>query len=86
MAVAGPRRCVVWANIVRPAVAGASYAGYNRVLAEESRPRRNLRVVDWARIVREHPYWLAGDGVHVSADAYRYRASRVARSMRRCHK
>jgi lysophospholipase L1-like esterase len=71
---------------VRPAVAGASYAGYNRVLAEESRPRRNLRVVDWARMVREHPYWLAGDGVHVSADGYRYRASRVARSVRRCHK
>ena len=45
MAVAGPRRCVVWANIVRPPVAGASYAGYNRVLAAESHPRRNLRVV-----------------------------------------
>jgi hypothetical protein len=85
MAVAGPRRCVVWANIVRPAVSGASYAGYNRVLAEESRPRKNLRVVDWARMVREHPYWLAGDGVHVAADGYRYRASRVARSVRRCH-
>jgi lysophospholipase L1-like esterase len=85
MAVAGPRRCVVWANIVRPPVAGASYAGYNRVLAEESRPRKNLRVIDWARMVREHSYWLAGDGVHVSADGYRYRASRVARSVRRCH-
>ena len=55
------------------------------MLAEESRPRKNLRVVDWARMVREHPYWLAGDGVHVSADGYRYRASRVARSVRRCH-
>jgi hypothetical protein len=85
MAVAGPRRCVVWANIVRPSVAGASYAGYNRVLAQESRSRKNLRVVDWARMVREHPYWLAGDGVHVSAEGYRYRASRVARSVRRCH-
>jgi hypothetical protein len=86
MAVAGPRRCVVWANIVRPAVAGASYAGYNRVLAQESRPRKNLRVVDWARMVRENPHWLAGDGVHVSATGYQYRARRVARSVRRCHK
>ncbi len=84
MAVAGPRRCVVWANIVRPPVAGASYAGYNRALAEESRPRRNLRVVDWARMVRENPHWLAEDGVHVSAEGYQYRASRVARSVRRC--
>jgi lysophospholipase L1-like esterase len=85
MAVAGPRRCVVWANIVRPPVAGASYAGYNRVLAQESKPRKNLRVVDWARMVRENPHWLAGDGVHVTASGYQYRARRVARSVRRCH-
>jgi hypothetical protein len=85
MAVAGPRRCVVWANIVRPPVAGASYAGYNRVLVQESKPRKNLRVVDWARTVRQHPGWLAGDGVHVSVTGYRYRASRVAESVRRCH-
>jgi lysophospholipase L1-like esterase len=77
---------VVWANIVRPPVAGASYAGYNRVLAEESKPRRNLRVVDWARMVRDNPGWLAGDGVHVTATGYQYRASRVAESVRRCHK
>jgi lysophospholipase L1-like esterase len=85
MAVAGPRRCVVWANIVRPPVAGASYAGYNQVLREESKPRDNLRVVDWARMVRENPGWLAGDGVHVSATGYQYRARRVAQSVRRCH-
>ena len=85
MAAAGPRRCVVWANIVRPPVAGASYAGYNRVLAQESKPRKNLRVVDWARMVRENPHWLAGDGVHVTASGYQYRARRVARSVRRCH-
>jgi hypothetical protein len=85
MAVAGPRRCVVWANIVRPPVAGASYAGYNRVLRQESKPRENLRVVDWARMVRQNPGWLAGDGVHVTATGYQYRASRVAESVRRCH-
>ena len=84
MAVAGPRRCVVWANIVRPPVAGASYAGYNRALAQESRPRKNLRVVNWARMVRENSYWLAGDGVHVSAEGYRARAKAVARAVRRC--
>jgi hypothetical protein len=84
MGAAGPRRCVVWANIVRPPVAGASYAGYNRVLAEESRPRDNLRVVNWARMVREHPEWLAGDGVHVNATGYQARARAIARSVRRC--
>jgi lysophospholipase L1-like esterase len=85
MDVAGEDRCVVWANIVRPPVAGASYAGYNHVLREESKPRENLRVVDWARMVRQNPGWLAGDGVHVSATGYQYRASRVAESVRRCH-
>jgi lysophospholipase L1-like esterase len=84
MAVAGPRRCVVWANIVRPAVAGASYDGYNRVLRREARRLRNLRMVDWARMVRENPDWLADDGVHVSADGYRARATAVARSVTRC--
>jgi hypothetical protein len=84
MEVAGPRRCVVWTNIVRPPVAGASYAGYNRALAQESRPRENLRVVNWARMVREHPEWLAGDGVHVSAVGYQARAKAIAESVRRC--
>jgi hypothetical protein len=84
MGVAGPRRCVVWANVVRPPVAGASYAGYNRVLAQESKGRENLRVVNWARLVRENPSWLAGDGVHVSATGYQARARRVAESVRRC--
>jgi NADH:ubiquinone oxidoreductase subunit len=84
MNAAGPRRCVVWTNIVRPPVAGASYAGYNHALAEESRSRETLRVVNWARMVRENPQWLVGDGVHVSAEGYEARARAVARSVRRC--
>jgi hypothetical protein len=84
MGVAGPRHCVVWTNIVRPPYQGTSYAGYNRTLARESRPRENLRVVNWAGMVHEHPEWLAEDGVHVNADGYRARAKAVARSVRRC--
>ena len=84
MVVAGPHRCVVWTNIVRPPVAGASYAGYNRALAVESRPRENLRVVNWARMVHQHPEWLSGDGVHVNVDGYKARAKAVAESVRRC--
>ena len=84
MDVAGPHRCVVWTNIVRPPVAGASYAGYNRALAQESQPRENLRVVNWVRMVRENPQWVVGDGVHVNVDGYRARAKAIARSVRRC--
>jgi hypothetical protein len=84
MSVAGPRRCVIWTNIRRPPVAGASYRGYNRVLADESAGRENLRVVNWVRMVREHPEWLSSDGVHVSAAGYQARAQAIARSVRRC--
>jgi lysophospholipase L1-like esterase len=84
MEAAGPRRCVVWANIVRPPVGGASYAGYNHVLAQESEARENLRILDWARMVRQNPQWLADDGVHVSATGYQARAHAIARSVRLC--
>jgi hypothetical protein len=84
MHIAGPRRCVVWANIVRPSVAGRSYAGMNVVLAEEARRRRNLRVFQWARMINAHRGWLAPDGVHVPGFAYRMRARGIAEVVRRC--
>ena len=84
MKLAGARRCVVWANIVRPPYRGVSYRGYNRVLADESSRRGNLRVLNWVRMVRAHPEWLADDGVHVSAAGYRARAKAVARVVRAC--
>jgi lysophospholipase L1-like esterase len=82
--IAGRRRCVVWPNIVRPPVAGASYAGYNRVLAHENRRHRTLRVVKWTRMVRHHYGWLAPDGVHPNVDGYKARARAIAREVRRC--
>ncbi len=84
MEVAGERRCVVWANIVRPPYKRVSYRGYNRVLAEEDEARDNLMVLNWVRMVRRHPSWLADDGVHVSAAGYAARAAAVARLVRRC--
>ena len=82
--VAGERRCVAWANIVRPPVAGASYAAMNDVLRRQANKRANLVLVDWVKLVRDHPGWLAGDGVHVTADGYRARARAFARALRRC--
>jgi lysophospholipase L1-like esterase len=81
---AGPRRCVVWPNIVRPPYAGTSYAAYNRVLEQEAGLRGNLILVDWAGAVRGHPEWLAPDRVHLSAAGYRARADAVARAVRLC--
>jgi lysophospholipase L1-like esterase len=83
MRVAGDR-CVAWADIVRPPAVGTTYAGYNRVLREESRRRWNLAVVDWSGLVRKNPGWLGPDGVHVSAEGYEARARAFARSLRDC--
>ena len=84
MNVAGRSRCVVWANIVRPPYRGVSYRGLNRVLADEAARRDNLHVLNWVRMVRRHPEWLADDGVHVSAAGYRARSRAVARAVRGC--
>jgi lysophospholipase L1-like esterase len=84
MKVAGEERCVVWANIRRPPYRGVSYRGYNRVLAEEDDRRDNLLVLNWVRMLRRHPEWLAADGVHVSAEGYAARAAAAARLVRRC--
>jgi lysophospholipase L1-like esterase len=84
MAAAGPERCVVWPNIVRPPAVGTTYAGYNRALAAEGRARANLLVVDWVSLARAHPEWLRKDGVHVNAAGYKARAAAIARALASC--
>jgi hypothetical protein len=84
MAVAGPGRCVVWATIQRPPVAGTTYSAYNAILRAEGRRRPNLKVVRWRRLVAHHPEWLAEDGVHVNGAGYTARARAFARKIQRC--
>jgi lysophospholipase L1-like esterase len=86
MAIAGPGRCVIWPNIVRPPAVGASYQGYNDVLIAEAGRHSNLRIVDWVGMVRRHPWWLAADGVHVSAGGYLARARAIAGTMAQCRR
>jgi lysophospholipase L1-like esterase len=84
----GKRGCLVWPNIVRPPVAGASYAGYNRVLAHLAARRDNLRIVDWVAMAAHNRGWFAGgsDGVHPNATGYMARARAIARQVRRCRR
>jgi hypothetical protein len=84
MSIAGPNRCVVWATILRPPVAGASYTGYNQALKAEARTRPNLKVVRWRKLVHHHPQWLGPDGVHVDGAGYMARARAFARKIQRC--
>ena len=79
-------RCVVWATIRRPPVAGASYLGYNEALRQQARARDGFKVVQWKKLVGEHPEWLAEDGVHVNAAGYQARAAAYAEKIRECRR
>jgi hypothetical protein len=80
MHVAGPDRCVVWANIVRP----GAYERLNAVLAQENRRWRNLLVFDWVSMAKAHPEWFGSDGVHPTATGYEARARGIAEKIRLC--
>ena len=84
LATAGRRRCVVWANIARPPVAGVSYDRFNRVLAREALLHRQLRIVDWWAMTRSHPEWLRRDRVHATPAGYRARAAASVRALGGC--
>jgi lysophospholipase L1-like esterase len=81
---AGPSRCVVWANIVRPPYAGVSYSGYNRVLERLSYSRPNLTVVDWAAIAHGQSGLLASDGIHATSAGNAVRAQAIASEIAGC--
>jgi hypothetical protein len=82
--LAGPGRCVIWANIVRPPYQGVSYDRLNRVLADLDRRHLSLFVLDWAGMVRRNPGALADDGVHVAVPFYRKRAQALANLAKGC--
>lgn len=83
---AGKHGCIVWPNIVRPAVGGATYAGYNKILARLAAKHDNLRIVDWAAMVAHNRTWIGDDGVHPDATGYMARARAIARQVRRCRR
>jgi hypothetical protein len=86
MRIAGPRRCVVWANVWRPVPDGPGFELINAVLADEAAARPNLLVVDWHSLVAANQHWLVPDRVHVYADGNRARAAAVAAAVRACRR
>jgi hypothetical protein len=79
LGAAGPARCVVWLTIYRD-----GHDGFNDILRSEAAQRPNLMLVDWAGMVRDHPEWLASDGVHATPEGYEGRAEAVARAIEAC--
>ena len=80
----GKHGFIVWPNIVRPAVAGATYAGYNHVLDHIAGHNPHLRIVDWVSIAAHHRSWFGSDGVHPDATGYMVRAAAIAKKVRHC--
>jgi hypothetical protein len=83
MRLAGPQRCVVWANVYRPKLDQPTFDVINLVLAAEAARWPNLRVVDWYSMVTSHRDWLV-DLIHVDAEGNRARAEAVAEEVHAC--
>lgn len=81
VAIVGPRRCLVWATIVRD---GAGRTGFDRVLHDVQSDNPNVRLVEWTRLVEREPALLAGDAVHGTPEGYARRAEETARAIRGC--
>jgi len=81
IAIVGPRRCLVWATVVRD---GAERTGFDQVLRDARAAHPNVRLVEWASLVSGHPSLLAEDRVHGTPDGYARRAEETARAIRDC--
>jgi len=81
VAIVGPRRCLVWATVVRD---GSPRTGFNQVLHEARSAQPNIRLVEWADLVGENSDLLAGDLVHGTPEGYARRAEETARAIRDC--
>lgn len=81
VAIVGPRRCLVWATVVRD---GAPRTGFNQVLEDARSEHPNVRLVEWAALVGDDGELLAGDRVHGTPEGYVRRAEETARAIRDC--
>jgi lysophospholipase L1-like esterase len=81
IAIVGPRRCLVWATVVRD---GTERTGFDQVLRDARADHSNVRLVEWASLVADEPSLLAGDRVHGTPDGYARRAEETARAIRAC--
>jgi lysophospholipase L1-like esterase len=79
--IVGPRRCLLWATIVR---GGEPRTGFNSVLTGARAEHPNLRLVDWAGLVAAEPAVLAFDTVHGTPAGYERRAAETALALRGC--
>jgi len=76
-----PYACVVWPAIIRPKRKGA-FEGLIKELRKAAALDPRLTVINWDRMVRKGTVSLR-DGVHPTAEGYRFRAYVTAAAVRR---
>lgn len=81
LVIVGPRRCLVWATVVRD---GSARMGFNDVLEDARSAHPNVRLVEWAALVGDDRDLLAGDLVHGTPQGYARRAKATADAIRDC--
>ncbi len=70
---------VVWATIARP----GNYDAVNAMIREFAAKNPDvMRLVDWQKMVQQHPSYLAGDKIHGTAAGYKARAQAFADAAR----
>jgi hypothetical protein len=82
--LAGPDRCVVWADVVRPDDFGDGMAAANTALEAAWKGHPNVIPVRWTRMVATHPDWLTADGIHPVQDGNIARARALADAVLSC--
>jgi hypothetical protein len=84
LAIAGPNRCVVWADVVRPDSFGDGMTAANDALAKSLAGHPNVVPVAWTAIIAAHPDWLSGDGIHPGQEGNIARAHAFADAVFSC--
>lgn len=84
LAIAGPQRCVVWADVVRPDAFGDGMTAANDALAKALDGHPNVVTVAWTAIIAQHPDWLSGDGIHPGQTGNMARAKAFADAVFSC--
>ena len=74
-----PTTCVIWTAIVRPPRKGP-YRELNRALRAEAERDHRLVVINWDHAVKRGTVILR-DGLHATADGYRYRSFKIAQAV-----
>jgi len=80
----GPKRCVVWVDIVRPDRVGDAQTAMNAALERAVVGRPNVRILHWTQLVAAHPEWMSADGIHPNEAGSQGRAAAFAQAAQGC--